>query len=159
MHQPIRDGLEEYLKGSTRKIPPEFEAHLAACEGCANELQGLRTQAQMLRSLRSEGELEPRAGFYARVRERIDAEERSSIWSVFLDPRFGRRLAVAAASLAMLLGAYLVTTERGGLEFASAPTVVMTDTPQPAEAAVEQDTPQQQQDRNAVLVDLASYHE
>ena len=52
MHQPIRDNLEEYLKGSTRQVPQEFHAHLGACEECASELRLFEAQAEMLRSLR-----------------------------------------------------------------------------------------------------------
>ena len=112
MHQPIRDNLEEYLKGSTRKVPQEFHAHLVACEECASELRLLETQAKMLRSLQPDGDLDPRAGFYARVMERVEAGRTArSIWSVFLQPNFGRRLAMASAVLVMLLGTYLVTTE------------------------------------------------
>ena len=44
--------------------------------------------------------------------ERIRAEAEVSIWSVLLERNFGRRLAVASAVLVMLLGAYLVTSER-----------------------------------------------
>jgi len=34
MHEPIRENLEEFLKGSARQMPQEFQAHLEACEGC-----------------------------------------------------------------------------------------------------------------------------
>jgi hypothetical protein len=154
MHQEIRHNLEDYLKGSASELPAEFHSHLGECGECANELRLLETQSQLLRSLRSTKDIEPRAGFYARVMERIEAQP-ASIWSVFLDRKFGFRLAVASAMLVALLGTYLVTSEPGGPELASAPTVVQTDTPQTMEASVE---PNRQQ-RDAVLVDLASYHQ
>jgi anti-sigma factor RsiW len=159
MHQPIRDNLEEYLKGSTRQVPQAFHAHLVACEECASELRLLETQANMLRSLRSVEDVGPIPGFYARVRERIEDQGRVSIWSIFLQPSFGRRLAIASAALVVLLGTYLVTTEPGDQGLASAPTVAtdIVSTPAPDASAV--DSLQQQRQRNEVLVDLASYHE
>jgi hypothetical protein len=169
MHQSIRESLEDYLKGSD--IPEEFRTHLGECGECAAELRMLETQSQLLRSLASTRDIEPRAGFYARVMERIEAQP-ASIWSVFLDRKFGLRLALAAAALVALLGTYLVTSEPSGPEFASNSAVVSTDLPSVAGASVHQgngsqqtasiqpeDGPRQQQQRDAVLVDLASYHQ
>lgn len=104
--------------------------------------------------------MEPRAGFYARVMERIERQP-ASIWSMLLERKFGFRLAVASAVLVALLGAYLVTSESSEPELASSPAVVSTDVPRSAEANIQQreDGPQQQQQRDAVLVDLASYHQ
>ena len=158
MHEPIKDSLEEYLNGCREKVPQEFHAHLRACEACASELALLEMHSGMLRTLREDEELEPRVGFYGRVIERIEEQSRDSIWSVFLQPRFGRRLAVASAALVLLLATYLVTTEPGVPEFAPAAGVAMTGTP-PTDVAIAQDTPEQQQQRDAILVDLASYHE
>jgi hypothetical protein len=157
MHQPIRDNLEEYLKGSARQVPQEFHAHLKTCGDCARELQEYQAQAEMLQLLRPDSELDPRAGFYARVMDRIEQEGRSSIWSVLLQPNFGRRLAMASAVLVMLLGTYFVTSER------SEPDIVSTDvafTGAPSAAGdLSQDSLQQQRQRDAVLVNLAAYHE
>jgi predicted anti-sigma-YlaC factor YlaD len=157
MHQPIRDNLEEYLRGSARTIPQEFQTHLETCEGCASELRLLAAQAEILRSLQANREVEPRAGFYARVMDRIEQQGRSSIWSALLDPSFGRRLAMASAALVVLLGTYLVTAERSEPEIASGPDVVMTGAP--AQSAVAQDSLQQERDRDAVLVNLAGYRQ
>ena len=195
MHEPIRDNLEDYLRGPAAKIPQEFGAHLGACDECATELQRLENQARMLRSLQAGEEREPRAGFYARVMERIEEQSQSSMWSILLQPRIGRRLAVASAVLALLLAGYLVSTEPGDLELASSPpSVVLSDlpapeaalppsvpsvppsiakssvdrprTPQPSVAQREipqpdfaEDTPLQQQQRDAVLVNLASFRQ
>jgi hypothetical protein len=162
MHQQIRESLEvwlrgkDYLKGSASDIPTQFHKHLGECEECTNELQSLEVQSELLRSLRSPEGMEPRVGFYARVMERIEARP-ASVWSVFLDPKFGFRLAVASASLIALLGIYLVTSEPSGPEFASTPAIVSTDIPSASE--VSEDGPRQQQQRNEVLVDLASYHQ
>jgi predicted anti-sigma-YlaC factor YlaD len=159
MHQPIRDNLEDYLKGSIQQVPQAFHAHLVACEECASELRLLETQANMLRSLRSVEGVVPIPGFYARVMERVEDQGKASIWSIFLQPSFGRRLAIASATLVVLLGTYLVTTEPGDQSLASIPSVA-TDIVMPAPEANAVDASlQQQRQRNAVLVDLASFHE
>jgi|HubBroStandDraft_6_1064221.scaffolds.fasta_scaffold176167_2 hypothetical protein len=158
MHQPIRDNLEEYLKGSARNIPQEFHTHLESCRECASELGLLQSQAEMLRSLQLSAELDPRAGFYSRVMDKIDQEGRSSVWSVLLQPHFGRRLAMASAVLVMLLGTYFVTTEAVEPEVASTDVVLTGGGPSPVVVAGE-DSLRQQRQRDAVLVNLAAYHE
>jgi hypothetical protein len=184
MHQQIRHNLEDYLRGSHLRdsgLPEEFRAHLGECAACARELQAVEEQARLLQSLRneqnvSEQNLEPQAGFYARVVGRIEQRleaQRASFWAPFLDRKFGFRLAVASAALVALLGTYLVTSEPAGPEFASTPTVVYTGdsgarqagagpSQSETEAVVAQTEAQaleQQQQRDAVLVDLASYHQ
>jgi hypothetical protein len=149
MHHPIRKNLEEYLKHYASEIPAEFHRHLGECQDCASELRRLEAQSQVLRSLGDTKDAEPRAGFYARVLERIEAQQPFSIWSVFLDRKFGFRLAVASGVLAALLGGYLVTSEPTGPETGVAATVA---------TAAASDTGAQQQ-RDAVLVDLASYRQ
>jgi predicted anti-sigma-YlaC factor YlaD len=146
MHQSIRENLEDRLKDPAAELPAAFNRHLGECGECANELRTIEAQSQMLRTLRSPQEIEPRPGFYARVMERIELQP-ASIWSVFLERKFGLRLAVASAALIALLGTYLVTSEPSEPESASTPVIVSTD------------IPQQQQQRDAVLVDLASYHQ
>jgi anti-sigma factor RsiW len=171
MHQEISRHLEEYLKGeeslraSAPELPGEFYGHLGECEECAREVRALQAQSQLLRSLRAPRDVEPRVGFYARVIERIEAQP-ASIWSVFLDRRFGLRLAVASAALVALLGTYLVTSEPSGPELASSPAVVFTDPPRATAANIQTEASrqedeglQQKQQRDAVLVDLASYHQ
>lgn len=176
MHQQIRHSLEDYLRGGQQHdsgLPEEFQAHLGECAECARELQSVEEQSRLLQSLRNGQNVEPQAGFYARVVERIEQRieaQRASFWTPFLDRKFGFRLAVASAALVALLGTYLVTSEPAGPEFASAPTVVYTgdsgtaqtsagqsETAPPAEAQAQ--ALQQEQQRDAVLVDLASYHQ
>jgi len=165
MHQEIRQGLEDYLgEGAASELPAHVQSHLGECSACNDELQSLRAQAKLLRSLRAPRDAEPRPGFYARVLERIEAQP-ASIWSVFLEPRFGFRLAVASAALAALLGAYLVVSEPSGPELASSPAVALTNTPgtqaagNRAPQASSDDGAWQQQQRDAVLVNLASYRQ
>ncbi len=156
MHEPIRENLEDYLNGSAGKIPQEFHSHLTACEECASELRLFDTQSKMLRSLH-DAETEPRAGFYARVMDRIDEQKRSTMWSLFLEPAFGRRLALASAALVVLLGSYLVTTELTEPAVAMAPVVVTL--PETPAIDVQQPSLQQQRQRDAVLVNLASFRQ
>src|SRR5579862_2933501 len=108
MHRPIRDRLEEVLAGS-----PAGE-HLKECEDCRGEVAAMREQAALLQVLRtpSEAQVEPRAGFYARVMERIEAQGPASIWNLFFESPFGRRIAIASMALALLLGVYVVTSEQ-----------------------------------------------
>lgn len=158
MHQPIRESLEDYLSGLKHKIPQAFHTHLQACNQCASEVRLLEQQSASLRSLEPQEELEPAPGFYARVMDRIDNQARASIWLPFLDPRFGRRLAVASAALIVLLATYLVTTESRTPDLAPPAGALVTVAPA-SDGAVPSDSIQQRQQRDAVLVDLASYHE
>jgi hypothetical protein len=67
---------------------------------------------EMLLSLRPPEEMEPAPGFYARVMQRIEEQSRtSSIWSVFIDSPFGKRLVFASLSVALALGSYVVAQE------------------------------------------------
>jgi hypothetical protein len=165
MHQPVKDSLEEYLRGVggqfTRAVPPEMEAHLASCADCADKLSRLEQQAVALRSLRASdrGVLEPSAGFYARVMQRIEvARATTSVWAAFLDQAFARRLIYASATLVLLLGTYLVSTEPADLATGYEPTAVVAPTQQVAATADDPDSPSPQE-RDAVLVSLAAYRE
>jgi hypothetical protein len=151
MHQPIQDNLEDYLRDPRdRDIPPEFRAHLAACKACANEVGTLEAHNRLLRALRAEEDTEPTVGFYARVMNRIEVRRSDSFWNIFLEPSFGRRLALGCGALVLLMATYLVTTEPGS------------NLPAPSGVApisrIAEDSIQPQQ-RDAVLVNLASYHE
>ena len=110
MHRVIRDHLEAVLAKAPGEGPTK--QHLENCEDCRVELEQMRAQAALLRSLRQSEEMEPRAGFYARVMERIEAQGAVSIWNVFSESPFGRRIAVASMALALAIGAYLFTTEQ-----------------------------------------------
>ena len=164
MHQPVQDHLEEHLKAYAsnfeRAVPPEMQAHLASCPECADELRRLEQHAVLLRSLRAEG-VEPKAGFYARVMQRIDdARAKASIWSVFLEPVFSRRLVFASVALVVLLGTYLISTEPSGRDTAVvAPQIAITQPQTETAPGAEFVDGTPQQERDAVLVSLASYQE
>jgi hypothetical protein len=57
-------------------------------------------------------DFEPRPGFYARVLDRIESQRPSSIWALFSESLFGRRLAAASLALALVTAASVLTQER-----------------------------------------------
>jgi anti-sigma-K factor RskA len=153
MHREIRDRLEEVLD---RPDPHGHAAgqHLETCIECRDEIAAMREQAAALRELRAE--VEPRPGFYARVMERIDASRAVSIWTLFFESAFGRRLAVASMALALLLGVYLVTSERALEE---QPTTAQEASFVPGEDQPAAMLTGTSVDRDAVLVNLVTYRE
>ena len=110
MHREIRDHIEDVLAGSQ----PDAREHLAQCDECRSEVQGMQEQTALIRELRAPEDFaaDLRPGFYARVMERIEAEGPISIWNLFIESAFGRRIAVASLALALLIGVYVVTSER-----------------------------------------------
>lgn len=155
MHQPVRDGLEDYLAGkpspSDRFGDDAFASHLKACPECAAELDLLREQARLVAVLRASDTVEPAPGFYARVLNRIEQRVKPSIWALLLEPRFGRRIALASAALALVVSAYIVSTEPFRATTAASSAIV---------ALPQQDTPATMvQDRDVVLASLASFQD
>ena len=114
MHREIRDHIEDVLAGS-QPCTPE---HLNQCEECSTEVRGMQEQTALIRELRAPEDFaaDLRPGFYARVMERIEAEGPISIWNLFIESAFGRRIAVASLALALLIGIYVVTSERAAEE-------------------------------------------
>lgn len=110
MHEPIRNGLEDFLGGTAgRQRESVIDDHLRHCPECRGAVAAMRQHQAMLRQLRAPGELSPAPGFYARVLARIEAQRTNSIsiWSIFLEPLFARRLAYASLALFVLLGTAL----------------------------------------------------
>jgi hypothetical protein len=123
----------------------------------------------LVRQLKPPSDAEPRPGFYARVMERIEAEGPASIWNLFVESAFGKRIALASLSLALLLGIYLVSVERtaepivagqpvvqdcGGAQCAPAGMVAGEDAPGTVLARMDQEAP-----NDDMLVNLVTYRE
>lgn len=156
MHRRVRDKLEDILAGTgghavngTEDERRLHDSHLDECAECRNAVAAMRDQQRLLRSLRLPEEAEPRAGFYARVIERIESQGAASIWSLFFESPVGRRLAMASMLLALSLGVYVVSAERGAaVEAGQALTV-------PDSSGMLTDST----DRDAVLFNLVTYRE
>ena len=115
MHRIIRDHLEQVLAGPGSAPEHPAGKHLAECAECRDRVALMREQAAVLRQLRvagREAEIEPRPGFYARVLERIEMQGPGSVWALFFDSLFGRRIAMASLALALLVGVYVVSSEQ-----------------------------------------------
>ncbi len=111
MHRSIRDRLEDLLAARGAASTADLTEHLSSCAACSSELESMNAQSQMLRSLRSTEEIEPAAGFYARVMQRIEERAKESIWGVLIYSPFGKRLAYASLTIALMLGTYVITQE------------------------------------------------
>jgi hypothetical protein len=150
MHRVIQDHLEEVLAGSTSS---QAAAHLAGCGECRDEVSAMRRQASTLHALRApEAEtLAPRPGFYARVMERIEAQRPISIWQLFFDSAFGRRIAIASMAMALLFSVYLVSSERS-----EQPVIIgLTELDHPGMTLAQAGPP----DKDTVLINLVTYRE
>lgn len=150
MHKPIEEGLEDFLRGQGNAA---FVSHLEACPECREVVERMSEQAQWVRFLRPAEEVRPAPGFYARVMSRVESRTRPSVWALLLDPAFGRRLMYASMTLVVLLGTYLITTEAYQAPVATTTAERYLAEKQPAVG----DNPQQ--DRDVVLVRLATYGE
>jgi predicted anti-sigma-YlaC factor YlaD len=110
MHGSVREELEKLLAAK-----PSAEAnisnHLSTCEECARDFEFMRIQSCMLKTLKAPQEIEPSAGFYARVLQRIEQSARRSIWWVFVYSPVGKRLAYASLAITLALGTYVVAAE------------------------------------------------
>ena len=173
MHREIRDHIEDVLTVSqpvSRDTLKHAREHLAQCDECRTEMQGMQEHTALIRELRAPEEFaaDLRPGFYARVMERIEAEGPISIWNLFIESAFGRRIAVASLALALLIGVCVVTSERSAedatiaLESQQATTeqtfVAGEDAPAREITRVDQSqTDESSQD--AVLANLVTYRE
>jgi hypothetical protein len=135
----MRDRVEQFLSGTA---DASAQQHLTECHECREEIAGMQDQASLLQGLRAGSEVEPRAGFYARVMERIEAQGAESIWNMFFESPLGRRVAMASMALAVCLSVYLVSSEEMANRNTAPPSrTVMADSP----------------DQDTVLVNLVTY--
>jgi len=152
MHAPASEGLESYLAG---RPDANTLRHLEECPECRAEVALFQEQSQIIRVLKPPVDIEPSPGFYSRVMECIDAQRSSSIWSVFLEPLFARRLIYASAVLTLFLGMFLFTSPKDDDIIAtSMPEQILAEESHPPADLVDSE-----QDRNTVLVQLTTYQE
>lgn len=151
MHEPVVRHLEEYLIGDGPY--PQVEEHLSKCADCRNEVEAMRSQAALFRVFRTD--VEPGAGFYARVMNRIETQARPSVWSLFGESMFAKRLAYASATFLVLAGVVIVSSNQSDqLAAFGDPEVIL--------AGDERYTPvsmDPQRDREVILVNLATYQQ
>jgi hypothetical protein len=174
MHREIEDHIEDVLAGphpvSQPGILKQTREHLAQCGECRSEVQGMEQQTALLRELRAPEDFaaDLRPGFYARVMERIEAEGPISIWNLFIESAFGRRIAMASLALALLIGVYVVTAERSAedsiIALQSPPAgpqqTIVEGEDAPAREITQVDQLQtDQSSEDAVLANLVSYRE
>ncbi|HEY3937638.1 MAG TPA: hypothetical protein VGL97_09420 [Bryobacteraceae bacterium] len=152
MHGSVRDGLEDLLAAKPSAVGSQgLIGHLSSCSECSAEVHAMAQQSALMRSLCAPEEVEPGAGFYARVLQRIEERAKESIWAVFIYSPFGKRLAYASFALALLLGSYVVTQEsRDGHLLAEKMTAQEHYDALVAGSQAEQ--------RDVVLANFASYH-
>ncbi len=105
MHGPVRERLEDLLHADQGQ--GGLTEHLAGCAECSSQLAAMKSQSMQLASLRAPENVEPSAGFYARVLQRIEEYEIDSFWAFFGDSPFGKRLAAASLTIALALGTYV----------------------------------------------------
>ena len=153
MHEPVIARLEECLSGGGPFS--DVEEHLKNCANCRTEVEAMRMQSALFRSLRAPHDIDLAAGFYARVMNRVETQVRPSPWSLFGESIFAKRLAYASAMFLVLLGSVLVTST-GPEEplAASAPERILAGEAHPP---VTMENPQQ--DRDVVLVTLATHQD
>lgn len=113
----------------------------------------MQEQSRLIRSLAPSREMDPAAGFYARVMNRVEKQQTSSIWSAFLDPVFGRSLSAAAIATVLLVFGFLAYT-RAGVQPEMFPAEAMVTTDSHPPLGIDRD-----RDRETVFVTLATYGE
>ena len=109
MHTIIENELENYLVA--KPLTAAFHAHLGECADCRESLSLFAEASRLVRTLRVEpveaASLELSPGFYARVLNQIESEEKPSIWDIFLQP-FGRKLVFASLALFAVMSAAIL---------------------------------------------------
>jgi len=154
MHRLTKERLEEILSASGRQLPGQVAQHLAGCPECREELKRFQEHSRWLQSLRLAEEAQPRPGFHARVMDRIETQQRASVWSLLLEPAFARRLVVATLALTLMLGSLVAFQEADGAFGAPRPEAIVIIEDHPPGLGLDPE-----RDRQTMLVTLASYKE
>ena len=109
MHTIIENELESYLVA--KPLSAAFHAHLGECAACRESLVLFSEASRLVRTLRvapvEAASLELSPGFYARVLNQIESQEKPSIWDIFLQP-FGRKLVFASLAMFAVMTAAIV---------------------------------------------------
>jgi len=155
MHSLIQERLEDLLTGVTPGgASGEVGRHLETCEECRAEVAMLQSHSALLQTLRVADELEVRAGFYARVLNRIESQKPAGGWLSLLQSPFAFRIALASLVLTLMMGTFLLTNEDQTPDVAQQQEMQV-----PREDQVAIIEAGQQRDPDSVLVSLASYQE
>jgi len=154
MHEPLKGRIEDYLHGGFHL--PDVEQHLTNCPSCKAEAAAMKQQADLFKSLKASEEFDLDAAFYARVMNRIETQVKPSVWNIFGESIFAKRLAYASLTFVVLLGTYFVSsTTADDQQLAnSSPEMLMSNDPHTTEVGTDP-----QKDREAILVNLATYQE
>ena len=155
MHEPVIQRLEEYLDGGGPF--PEVEQHLSKCDDCREELEAMRAQSVLFR-VAFKVEAEPDPAFYARLMNRIETQARPSVWSLFGESMFAKRLAYASATFLVLVGVVFMSAEQEqGFAYGDPDVVLAGDERYvPVNMDTEVDS---ERDRQVVLVNLTTYQD
>ncbi len=151
MHAAVMESLEDYLSGSLNPADRQrIEAHLKKCEMCREEVAAMEDASLLLEGLRGGNSFEASPGFYARVMQRVEANQPApSLGNLFaFDLAMGRRLAFACLLTLAVLGSYLVSRETG-----------YSGSPSPETVMAQQDSPAfgNTAGHDAMLVTLTAY--
>jgi hypothetical protein len=96
----------------------------------------------------------PSPGFYARVNILIEQQQPGSFWAAFLEPVFGKRVALASLLLLAAFGTVLISSEMEEYAIGPSPETIL---------AVEKDNPPYESgpamDRDQMLFTLVSHHQ
>jgi anti-sigma factor RsiW len=160
MHEPLVSQLEEILQGRlTATQRAKVDDHLAACVGCKEELQAMSSFSGIVRSLRAPAVPDLRAGFYARVMQRVEAQGRPSFWNLLLDPVFGRRLVYGTGAMFLLMASFLLATTGDQPELAQTPVQIISQPSVTTVALPNGFGDDVQRDRAQFLATMASFSE
>jgi len=153
MHQPMQDGLEDYLAGaadSGNRL--RIEAHLRECAECREEVTLMKEMSDMFSSLRSPAPPDPAPGFYARVTTLIEKRQQPpAFWGIFFEPVFCKRLALASLLLLASLGTMLMSRESEEYAVGPSPEMILAVEDSPVFASGPA------MDRDQMLFTLASH--
>ena len=117
----------------------------------------MRTQAELFR-VAFKAEAEPDPAFYARLMNRIETQARPSVWSLFAESMFAKRLAYASATFLVLVGVVFMSAEQEqGFAYGDPDVVLAGDERYvPVNMDTEVDP---ERDRQVVLVNLTTYQD